>query len=124
MKEELSNLEQKNTWDIVEAPQGISIVPTKWVFTYKFDDNGYVLRYKACLCVRGDWQHRFGDVGNTRALTLATRTSTFMMALAAAFETRQDRCCSNCNLNTRFLIRRATYTQKEARGQAEAAQIR
>lgn len=85
-QEELNSLEQKNTWDIVEVPQDIFIVPTKWVFSYKFDDNGYVVRYKARLCVRGDLQHRYGDIGNTRALTLATRTFRFMMALAAAFD--------------------------------------
>lgn len=85
-QEELQALEQKHTWDIVPTPKGIFIVPVRWVFTYKFDDAGYVTKFKARLCVRGDLQRRFGDIGDTRALTLAIRTFRFMMALAAAFD--------------------------------------
>jgi hypothetical protein len=29
-------------------------VPLMWVFTYKFDEDGYLIKYKAWLVVRGD----------------------------------------------------------------------
>jgi len=32
------------------------VILTKWVFTYKFDKEGYLLKYKARLVVRGDLQ--------------------------------------------------------------------
>lgn len=85
-KEELHALEQKETWEVVQIPKGIFITPVRWVFTYKFDEKGYLVKHKARLCVRGDLQRRFGNIGDTRALTLATRVLRCMMTLAAAFD--------------------------------------
>ena len=53
-----------------------------WVFTYKFDEDGLLYKYKARLVVRGDLQDDWGD---TYAATLAARVFRFLMALAAAF---------------------------------------
>ena len=53
-----------------------------WVFTYKFDKDGYLLKYKARLVVRGDLQAQYGD---TYAATLAARLFRALMALACAF---------------------------------------
>ena len=53
-----------------------------WVFSYKFDENGYLLKYKARLVVRGDLQEQYGD---TYAATLAARLFRALMALACAF---------------------------------------
>jgi hypothetical protein len=39
-----------------------------WVFTYKFNEDRYLLKYKARLVVREDLQERYGD---TYAATLA-----------------------------------------------------
>lgn len=57
-------------------------VPLMWVFTYKFDQDGYLLKYKARLVVRGDLQEQYGD---TYAATLAARLFQALMALACAF---------------------------------------
>ena len=57
-------------------------VPLMWVFSYKFDENGYLLKYKARLVVRGDLQEQYGD---TYAATLAARLLRALMALACAF---------------------------------------
>jgi hypothetical protein len=57
-------------------------VPLMWVFTYKFDEDGYLLKYKARLVVRGDLQAQYGD---TYAATLAARLFRALMALACAF---------------------------------------
>jgi hypothetical protein len=53
-----------------------------WVFAYKFDEDGYLLKYKARLVVRGDLQEQYGD---TYAATLAARLFRALMALACAF---------------------------------------
>ena len=34
----------------------IKTMPIIWVFTYKTNNNKYLIRFKACLCVRGDLQ--------------------------------------------------------------------
>jgi hypothetical protein len=57
-------------------------VPLMWVFTYKFDEDGYLLKYQARLVVHGDLQEQYGD---TYAATLAARLFRALMALTCAF---------------------------------------
>jgi hypothetical protein len=42
-----------------------------WVFTYKFDEDGYYIKAKACLVVRGDLQPRSKE--ENRAITALAR---------------------------------------------------
>ena len=88
---EITSLKNKGTWreiPIEQAVQSIPIIPTMWVFKYKFDEDGYLVKYKARLCARGDLQHTQQD---TYAATLAARIFRALMALVAAYdlETRQ-----------------------------------
>ena len=46
----------RNTFKPVEYPSGKQILPLMWVFTYKFDKDGYLSKYKARLCIRSDLQ--------------------------------------------------------------------
>jgi hypothetical protein len=41
-----------------------------WVFTYKFDEDGLLYKYKAWLVMRGDLQE---NCANTYAVTLAAQ---------------------------------------------------
>jgi hypothetical protein len=54
-----------------------------WVFTYKFDPDGFLIKHKARLCARGDLQETTDE---TYAATLAAQTFRFMMAIAAYFD--------------------------------------
>ena len=90
MRVEIKDLQGKGTWEEVsenEAKDKESI-PTTWVFRYKFDDEGYLVKFKARLCARGDLQKTEMD---TYAATLAARVFRALMALIAAhdMETRQ-----------------------------------
>jgi hypothetical protein len=58
------------------------ILPLMWVFTYKFNEDGYLTKFKARLVVRGDLQQVYED---TYAATLAARIFRFLVALMAAF---------------------------------------
>jgi hypothetical protein len=60
-------------------------VPLMWVFSYKFDEDGYLIKYKARLVVRGDLQEQYGG---TCAATLAARLFRALMSLACAFNLR------------------------------------
>ena len=54
-----------------------------WVFTYKLDKDGFIIKYKACLVVRGDLQvSQFKDI---YAATLATQVFRVLIAIAAYF---------------------------------------
>src|SRR5947199_328049 len=55
-----------------------------WTFTYKFDIAGYLIKHKACLCVRGDLQPP--TQAETYAATLAARTFRALMAITVVFD--------------------------------------
>ncbi|KAE8852990.1 hypothetical protein PTNB73_10517 [Pyrenophora teres f. teres] len=80
---ELASLEEKKTFELVDHPDGKQVLPLKWVFTYKFDDAGYLVRHKARICVRGDLQHHVSD--DIYAATGAYRSFRILMALVCAF---------------------------------------
>ena len=81
---EYSDLQKHGTFIAVpEAEASDFVIPTRWVFTYKFDEEGYLLKYKARLVVRGDLQPKQDE--ETYAATLAARVFRFLMAVAAHF---------------------------------------
>lgn len=55
-----------------------------WVWKYKTDQSGYVTKFKARLCVRGDQQ--LPTQQETYAATLAARTFRTLMAICAEFD--------------------------------------
>ena len=63
----------------------VEILLLRWVFSYKFNKDGYLYKFKARLVVRGDLQQNWDD---TYAATLAARIFRFLMAITAAFGLR------------------------------------
>ena len=60
------------------------ILPVMWVYTYKFDEGGWLDKYKARLVVRGDlWENNEQE---TYAATLAARVFRTLMSIAAHFD--------------------------------------
>ena len=53
IQEELAALKAAGTWEVVDAPEGVNIVGSKWVFKAKKDAAGNVVRYKARLVAQG-----------------------------------------------------------------------
>ena len=80
---ELKSLESKGTWLVERRPTSTYVIPTIWVYSYKFDDEGFLKRAKARLCVQGNKQVL--THAKTRAATLASRSFRTLMALTAAF---------------------------------------
>jgi Reverse transcriptase (RNA-dependent DNA polymerase) len=81
---EIQELEKRETYEwISESSVNTIPLPLLWVFKYKFDTDGYLTKFKARLCVRGDLQSTEQD---TYAATLAARTFRALMAIAAAFD--------------------------------------
>ncbi|TAQ86812.1 hypothetical protein B7494_g4882 [Chlorociboria aeruginascens] len=71
-RKEYNTLTEKDTFQIIDRSmaQPIRPLPTMWVFTYKFDADGFLIKYKARLVVRGDMQT---EEDETYAATLAAR---------------------------------------------------
>lgn len=61
---------------------GQEILDCRWVYVYKFDKRGWLIKCKARLVVRGDQQTATG-IANTYAATLAGRSFRALMAIAA-----------------------------------------
>ena len=80
-----STLKQKGTWNAVKLDliKGAQVLPVMWVFTYKFDKGGHLLKYKARLVARGDLH--INQREETYAATLAARVFRSLMAIAAHF---------------------------------------
>ena len=83
-EKEYKDLERRGTFKTVKKTQATKTLPVMWVYTYKFDINGYFTKYKARLCIRGDLQPL--NHQDTYAATLAARTFRALMAITAAFD--------------------------------------
>jgi hypothetical protein len=84
---EWNTLKSKDTFKPVRRDSVASnqILPLKWVFTYKFDQDGYIQKFKARIVVRGDLQRVFQFL-DSYAATLAARVFRVLMAIAAFFD--------------------------------------
>ncbi len=76
---------QKGTFEYIKKAKVDSkaqVLSLMWVFTYKFDQDGYLLKHKARLVVRGDLQYTAED---TYTATLAVQTFQVIITIIAAF---------------------------------------
>ena len=81
---EFDHLKQRGTFKLTSKSSTKStVLPLVWIFKYKFDDEGYLVKHKARLYVRGDLQKTEQD---TAAATLAIRVFRALMALTASFK--------------------------------------
>jgi hypothetical protein len=83
-QKEYTDLQNRGTFQVTDETILIKTVPIIWVFTYKTDTNGYLTKFKARLCVRGDLQESVHE--DTYAATLAARSFRALMAIVAVFD--------------------------------------
>jgi hypothetical protein len=83
---EIKTMKNKGTWtEVPRAEIESKPLPLKWVFTYKFDQDGFFIKCKARIVVRGDLQE-VNSLSSTYAATLAARSFRTAMAIAAQFD--------------------------------------
>jgi hypothetical protein len=83
---EIQTLLAADTWKEVKRTSARGRpLPLKWVFTYKTNEDGYFVKAKARLVVRGDLQAK-DTLHSTYAATLAARSFRLAMAIAAEFD--------------------------------------
>ena len=107
---EIHTLTEKSTFTIMEKPKDVSkqVLPLHWVFAYKFDQDGYLVKLKARICVHGDLETISPE--EKRAATLAARTARMIFALVAAFDLDlRQRDAVSAFLNSKLL--KELYTQ-------------
>ena len=90
---EYKMITQMGTWTEVprqESGHQNQILPLKWVWSYKFDSGGNLVKYKARICVRGDLQDQWISFSDTYAATLSARLIRCLLALAAVYGYRTN----------------------------------
>ena len=77
MNEELDQIENNKTWELVPKPQDKNVIGTKWVFKNKVNENGQVIMNKARLVRKGyaqvegvDFEENFAPVARLEAIRM------------------------------------------------------
>lgn len=53
MEVEIKAIEDNNTWELVDLPEGAKVIGVKWVFKTKLNERGEVDKFKARLTAKG-----------------------------------------------------------------------
>eukprot|EP00253_Pinus_taeda_P003093 PITA_03093 len=84
MDEELKQIENNNTWELVPRPKDKNVIGTKWIFKNKLNENGEVIRNKARLVCKGyaqqegiDFEEKFSPVARLEAIRMFVSPSSF-----------------------------------------------
>jgi hypothetical protein len=80
---ELAQIEKLDTWDIVEAPTDANVVQSRYVFRYKRDAAGTVVKHKVRLVAKGYTQVYGIDYHDTFAPVVKHTTLRVLLSMAA-----------------------------------------
>lgn len=86
MNEEYQSLLNNNTWTLVNLPTGRKVIPCKWIFKTKTDENGQVMRYKARLVVKGYKQIQGVDYNEIYAPVVRYSSIRYLLGLTAKYQ--------------------------------------
>lgn len=86
IQSELDSLNSNQTWTLIDKPDNVNIVSSKWVFTIKNNELGEPTRYKARLVARGFTQEYLQDFEETFAPVARISTLRFVLALANQYD--------------------------------------
>ena len=81
---ELQQLRDHNTWTEVARPNGVKVIPCKWVLKRKLNADGSYGKYKARLVILGNLQKPGFDFGETFSPVARMETIRIVIAIALA----------------------------------------
>eukprot|EP00253_Pinus_taeda_P015588 PITA_15588 len=82
MNEELEQIENNNSWELVPRPHDKNIIGTKWIFSNNLNENGEVIRNKAKLVCKGYGQREDIDFEKTFAPIVKLEAIGMFLALS------------------------------------------
>jgi hypothetical protein len=83
MHKELENFERNQVWTLIEPRRDVNVIGTKWVFKNKQEEDGDVVRNKACLVAQGFSQVECLDFGETFAPVARLEAIRILLTFAA-----------------------------------------
>ena len=86
MDTELRMLHELNVWTLVPPPSGARIIPTKWIYTKKYNPDGSLRKYKARLVVSGNQQTQGEDYFSSFSPVVKQSSVKILLAIAAKFK--------------------------------------
>jgi hypothetical protein len=110
--EEFDKLLHNGTAQVVPIPDDVhwrDILPLTWVWKHKTNEDGYLIKHKARLCVRGDLE-KLPSTEETFAATLAARVFRALMAIAAYFDLELQQLDAISTF-TNSILRRKLYVR-------------
>ena len=84
VKAEMDQLHQMGTWELVDLPKGRVPVSNKWVLVQKYNKEGILEKYKACLVAKGYSQIPGMDYMDTFSPVVRLETIRAILALAVS----------------------------------------
>jgi hypothetical protein len=90
MLEELASLQEKGTGVLVPLPPGRKAVGSRWVYAYKYDENGQIVRYKAHLVAQGFLQVEGLNFTEAFAPVAKYDTTRAFLSMVAKFDLELD----------------------------------
>ena len=83
MNDEMQSLKENNTWTLTTLPAGRKAIACKWVYDYKYDSRGKIIRHKARLVAKG-FSQRYGvDYHETFSPVMRYKSMRLLLSLVA-----------------------------------------
>lgn len=83
MNDELTSLNNNNTWQIVPLPNGKTIVGSKWIFKIKYNADESIMKYKARVVAQGFSQKYGQDYDEVFAPVVKPTTIRILLNIAS-----------------------------------------
>lgn len=84
MREEITSLEENNTWELTNLPKHRKAIRNKWIFRKKMKSDGTMDRYKARLVIKGCSQKHGIDYKETFAPVARFESIRILLSVTAA----------------------------------------
>ncbi|MEO5660525.1 MAG: reverse transcriptase domain-containing protein, partial [Polaromonas sp.] len=86
MNVEISALDENKTWILKSLPPGRQAIDSMWLYDYKYDANGNIVRYKARLVAKGYSQLEGIDYHETFAPVMKYKSLRIILALVVIMD--------------------------------------